>query len=155
MKMKLFATFFTAIALTLIPSVYANAQTIDEQPDTRPALERSIGRANIDNTMAGEEAPKPLSQSAETVGRPELIQNGRTVVTSDFGGSVIEYIQKYNRWRQEGRKLKVDDDCMSACTFLVGRIDPANVCVSPVTHFAFHSAYVMTFAGPMYAEEAT
>lgn len=103
-----------------------------------------MGRANIDTAKA---------EADET--KAEIIRNGRTVITSDFGGSVIEYIQKYNKYRLEDRKITVMDDCMSACTFLVGRIKDENVCVSDIAQFAFHSAYVMTMMGPMYAEEAT
>ena len=51
--------------------------------------------------------------------------------------------------------IRVDDDCMSACTMMIGRIPAANICVSPVAQFAFHSAYSMSFAGPVYAKEAT
>jgi hypothetical protein len=136
--MKSFKTFFTAIALTLIPFVYANSANANSLTD-------AIGRAQIDNTQA----------QAEEAKKPDLIINGRTIVTSDFGGSVTEYIQKYNRWNLEDRKIKVNDDCMSACTFLIGRLPDKNVCVSEHAQFAFHSAYMMTFAGPMFAKEAT
>lgn len=141
--MKLFKTFFTAIAATLILSGIATASPSDKDPIPEPTIETSIGRAQFENTKAGETA------------KPEVIINGRTVVTSDFGGGVMEYIEKYNRWRLEGRKVRVEDDCMSACTFLIGRLPEANVCVSDIAQFAFHSAWVMTFAGPMYAQEAT
>lgn len=104
----------------------------------------AVGRAQIENTQAQVEG-----------GKAETVINGRTVITSDFGGSVTEYIQKYNRWNLEDRKVKVNDDCMSACTFLIGRLPDKNVCVSEHAQFAFHSAYMMTFAGPMFAKEAT
>lgn len=107
-------------------------------------LTEAIGRANIEQTYAQTEAPKT-----------DLIIDGKTIVTSDFGGSVIEYIQKYNKWRLEGRKVAVTDDCMSACTFLLGRLNASSVCVTENAQFAFHSAYAMTFAGPVFAKEAT
>lgn len=102
-------------------------------------------------------APESLTQAVAQVSetKPDIIQNGRTVVTTDFGGSLVEYITKFNRWRLEGRQIAVMDDCMSACTMMLGRIPAANVCVSDNAQFAFHSAYQMTFAGPTFAKEAT
>lgn len=77
------------------------------------------------------------------------------MITSDFGGGVIDYIQKYNKIRQDGSKVRIDDLCMSACTMLTGLVPDYNVCVSPYAILAFHSAWVMSFAGPMHSKEGT
>jgi hypothetical protein len=141
--MKLFATLFAVISLALIPTVFAN-ESLPAPATHTPSIQQSIGRADIDNAQA---------QTKETTS--DLILDGRTIVTTDFGGSVVEYITKYNRWRLEGRKVAVTDDCMSACTFILGRVPASNVCVTDNAQFAFHSAYQMTFGGPVFAKEAT
>lgn len=79
----------------------------------------------------------------------------RTVITSDFGGGIIEYIQKYNKMRQDGVKVRIDDLCMSACTLITGLVPDEDICVSPYAIMAFHSAWVATFAGPMHSKEGT
>lgn len=142
--MKLFAALFTAISLALIPTAFAN-ESLPAPGMHTPSIQQSIGRADIDSAQA--QAP-----SKET---PEIVIDGRTIVTTDFGGSVVEYITKYNRWRLEGRKVAVTDDCMSACTFILGRVPASNVCVTDNAQFAFHSAYAMSFSGPVFAKEAT
>lgn len=106
--------------------------------------------------MIGKATPELLEAQAQKADeKSEIIIGGRTVVSSDFGGSVGEYIRKYNTWQLEQRKIVVADDCMSACTFMLGRLDAANVCVTPHAQFAFHSAYQMSFAGPVFSKEAT
>ena len=134
--MNIFKSFFTAIAATLILCGTTFANDIDSAIGATP--------------------PEVLtSQATEPTATAPKGPDYRTTVTSDFGGSVGEYIQKYNLWRQEGRKIRVDDDCMSACTFMLGRLKADNVCVSDIAQFAFHSAYQMSFAGPVFAKEAT
>lgn len=79
----------------------------------------------------------------------------RITISSDFGGGVVDYIEKYNKYRQAGAKLRIDDLCMSACTLVTGLMPASNVCVSPYAQLAFHSAWFMTMMGPAHSEEGT
>lgn len=125
--MKFFRTFFTAIAATLIlaGTSFANEKPTDFIGSAPPAVTEAV---NADY---------------------------RTVITGDFGGGIVEYIQKYNKIRQDGSKVRIDDLCMSACTLITGLVPYENVCVSPYAIMAFHSAWVMTFAGPQFSKEGT
>lgn len=64
----------------------------------------------------------------------------RVVITGDFGGVITDYIVKYNIWRQQNLKIRIDDVCISACTLVTGLIRPENVCTSEFGVLAFHSA---------------
>lgn len=64
----------------------------------------------------------------------------RVVITSDYGGVLTEYIDKYNQWRQGGEQVEVSDICLSACTLMVGLLNRDQVCVEPTAIFGFHSA---------------
>lgn len=102
-------------------------------------------------------AAPPSVMESQATGSPSSPKevDYRVVISSDFGGSVIEYIQKYNKMRQDGSKVRIDDLCMSACTLATGLLADANVCVSRYAILAFHSAWVMSFAGPMHSPEGT
>ena len=133
--MKSFKTFFTAIAATLI--LCGTAFAVD--------LSGTIGKA-----------PPAVTEAQAT--EPTVEAKGpdyRVVISSDFGGGVIDYIKKYNTLRQDGSKVRIDDLCMSACTMVTGLVPDANVCVSPYAIMAFHSAWMMTFTGPMHSKDGT
>lgn len=124
--MKFFATLFTALSLFSAP-VYA---------------EDIMGKAPVEVMEA---------QATKTSSHPDY----RVIISSDFGGGIIDYIEKYNKLRQAGTKVQIDDLCMSACTMVTGLIPAENVCVSPYAIMAFHSAWVMSFSGPQHSKEGT
>lgn len=70
----------------------------------------------------------------------------------DYGGSVAEYIAKYNDWKKGESKVVVDGPCISACTFMLGILNDNQVCVTKRGFFAFHSA---SYGNGEFAEEAT
>jgi hypothetical protein len=126
--MQIFKTFFTTIAATLILCGV---------------------------TYASERPSDFIGQAPSAVTEAQAKVDYRTVITGDFGGGIIDYIQKYNKIRQDGSKVRIDDLCMSACTLITGLVPYEDVCVSPYAIMAFHSAWVMTFAGPMHSKEGT
>ena len=69
----------------------------------------------------------------------------------DPGGSIFEYIAKYQALEDSGGSLKIDGGCISACTLFTGLVDPSRVCVTPRAFLAFHSAS----AGGEYSEDGT
>ena len=68
-------------------------------------------------------------------------------ISNDWGGSILEYVEKYTTWRLQGAKVRVEGFCVSACAMMTGLLEDKNVCVSPFSIFAFHSAGF----GPFYA----
>lgn len=69
---------------------------------------------------------------------PEVEQrDGLLIIKKDLGGSLSDYMVRYSRMRQDGAKLAIDGECMSACTiffpYLVG-----NVCVTDKAKLGFH-----------------
>jgi len=65
----------------------------------------------------------------------------RLTISFDRGGSVFEYIQKYNGYREGGVYIRVTDICLSACTPITGLVQNDHVCVSDQALFGFHSAF--------------
>lgn len=63
------------------------------------------------------------------------------------GGSVAEYIGRYNEIREVEGKLVIDGPCLSACTLYLGLVPSAQVCATPFGLLGFHSASVYSMAG--------
>lgn len=76
---------------------------------------------------------------AATIITPAVAANTYRI-TDDFGGSIIEYIQKYRMLGQAGGKIEIDGFCLSACTLVLGTMDFEDVCVTDKAIFGFHSA---------------
>lgn len=75
------------------------------------------------------------------------------VIDEDGGGIVLEYIARYWQWRAAGDKVRIEGFCASACTVLLGVIEPSNMCATRNAEFGFHSA---TYGpGGSYAEDGT
>ena len=73
-------------------------------------------------------------------------------IGKDYGGNVLEYIEKYSEWREGDMKVRVDGLCISACTLMLGLLPKKNVCADDTAHFGFHSA---RYATGEFAWEAT
>lgn len=76
-------------------------------------------------------------------------------ISADFGGSVSEYISKYTEFQQLNKQIKIEDVCISACTLVTSLVPPDRVCAQPWSLLGFHSAWIMTMAGPMFSFEGT
>jgi hypothetical protein len=58
----------------------------------------------------------------------------------DPGGIIVDYISKYNEWRQEGATVRLTGECDSACTILFAFIPVDHICAVKGALFGFHSA---------------
>jgi hypothetical protein len=62
-------------------------------------------------------------------------------ITSDHGGYVSEYKQKYQRIRDRHERVIIDGICNSACTLVFGIVPLNKICVTPRASVGFHQAY--------------
>lgn len=60
------------------------------------------------------------------------------IINHDRGGSVQEYIEKYDQWTAHGDTVIVDGMCWSACAYVL-RVPGA--CATEGSIFAFHEAF--------------
>jgi len=77
------------------------------------------------------------------------------VIQFNPGGSLFEFYELYSTIRNEGRQVRIDGMCMSACTMVAGLIPAERICVTPFAILGFHSAYQMTVVGPQHSSEGT
>ncbi len=61
-------------------------------------------------------------------------------VTSDPGGEVLSYVNKYREMRRSGEHLVIDGPCLSACTLFTAFVPPSQVCVTRRAMLGFHAA---------------
>jgi hypothetical protein len=67
------------------------------------------------------------------------------VISSDRGGSIRQYEQRYAMVRASGSPVVIDGRCYSACTLVLGLVPSHRVCVTPRARLGFHAAW---FPGP-------
>ena len=60
-------------------------------------------------------------------------------ISDDYGGRVIEYVERVEHWRQEGDRVEIRGACTSACTFVLG-LPKDMICVGPHAVLGFHRA---------------
>lgn len=61
-------------------------------------------------------------------------------ISGDNGGIISQYIQRFTKMEVNGVYLRIDGECMSACTMFTGIIDRNHVCVTPRAALGFHAA---------------
>lgn len=62
-------------------------------------------------------------------------------VYSDGGGSIDEYQNKYGKIGYEGKYLRINGICASACTYFMKLVPPDHVCATNRSKFLFHGIY--------------
>lgn len=139
MIVQMFKKLALALMLMLSPAMAQTVQTDFHQP----LITQAEGKADFQHIQAAD--------GSVVASGPKY----QVVITGDLGGSVVEYIQKYNKLRQDGSRVRIDDLCMSACTLITGLVPDPAVCVSPYAIMAFHSAWFMTPFGPQFSPEGT
>jgi len=77
------------------------------------------------------------------------------VIQFNPGGSLSEFYELYSTIRTEGRNVRIDGMCLSACTMVAGLIPPERICVTPYAVLGFHSAYRISMVGPEHSSEGT
>lgn len=74
------------------------------------------------------------------------------IVADDDGGVLLAYIAKYWQWHVNGDLVRIEGECNSACTILLGIIESDHICAARNGEFGFHSASI----GPgIYSEDGT
>jgi len=63
-------------------------------------------------------------------------------IGTDYGGYMVEYISKFEKWRARKRMVIIDGMCISSCTMALGLIPPERLCGTEHAVFAFHSAFI-------------
>jgi hypothetical protein len=59
-------------------------------------------------------------------------------LTNAHGGSVLAYVQQFDKLRNLGNHVVVKGDCASSCTMMLGY---PNMCLDPQAVLRFHPAY--------------
>lgn len=62
------------------------------------------------------------------------------VIRHDDGGVLTTYIARYVNWDDAGDSARIEGDCMSACTLILGNLDNRRICATHDARFGFHSA---------------
>ena len=64
------------------------------------------------------------------------------VITEDRGGQIGAYLQTYAAIRDSGQTVRIDGNCLSACTIILGIVPMKRVCVTQRARLGFHAAWV-------------
>jgi hypothetical protein len=59
---------------------------------------------------------------------------------SDFGGSTLRYISKYIAWADEKADVRIEGECDSSCTLVLGLVPLEHICATANAELGFHSA---------------
>src|ERR1700736_1948400 len=62
-------------------------------------------------------------------------------ITSDPGGELGAYLQKFESLRNSGQDVIIDGPCLSACTMVLGVIPRDHLCVTSRARLGFHAAW--------------
>ncbi len=77
-------------------------------------------------------------------------------IAGDDGGSILEYIARYVVWQKNGDSVRIEGECDSACTIVLGVVDTSRICATRNAEFGFHSASLAYANGSIeYSADAT
>jgi hypothetical protein len=77
-------------------------------------------------------------------------------ITSDPGGEIASYLQRFESLRLSGQHVIIDGACLSACTLVLGAIPRDHICVTPRARLGFHTAWRPDeFGRPVVSGEGT
>jgi hypothetical protein len=62
-------------------------------------------------------------------------------IADDRGGRIGTYIDKYENLRHNGETVIIDGMCASACTIVLGAVNPDRICITPRANLGFHAAW--------------
>lgn len=73
---------------------------------------------------------------------PRIGSDGIVTITKDEGGLIYPpvYQQAWATIARRGIRVRIDGECTSACTTVLGIVPRENVCVTPQARFGFHKA---------------
>jgi len=77
-------------------------------------------------------------------------------ITSDSGGVIGAYLQRFESLRRSGENVIIDGACLSACTLVLGTIPRDRVCVTSRARLGFHTAWRFDGSGrPVASQDGT
>jgi hypothetical protein len=62
-------------------------------------------------------------------------------ISSDFGGQIGHYLDRYTALRNSGERVVIDGLCLSACTLVLGVVPRDRICVTSRARLGFHTAW--------------
>ena len=62
-------------------------------------------------------------------------------ITSDPGGEIGAYLQRFESMRLSRQNVVIDGACLSACTLVLGAIPRDHICFTSRAHLGFHTAW--------------
>ena len=62
-------------------------------------------------------------------------------ISSDPGGQIGAYLQRFESLRVSGQNVIIDGPCLSACTLVLGAIPRDHLCFTSRARLGFHSAW--------------
>ena len=62
-------------------------------------------------------------------------------IANDRGGSIADYIERYEKLRAARQSVVIDGLCASACTIVLATIASDDICVTSKARLAFHAAW--------------
>lgn len=62
------------------------------------------------------------------------------VTREDPGGNVFDYLAKYRNWYHQEATVRVEGECDSACTLVLGMMPLDRICATANAEFGFHAA---------------
>src|SRR5262245_28474733 len=62
-------------------------------------------------------------------------------ISSDSGGQIGHYIDRYKAVRDSGQRVIIDGPCLSACTLVLGVVPRDRICVTAKAKLGFHAAW--------------
>lgn len=88
------------------------------------------------------------------ISAPALAAPKPVVIKMDLGGWIPHYEKRAEKWASEGRKIIIDGDCRSACTYYFWSKYNLDICVTRNARLMFHMPFWRTGEG-RYDVEAT
>jgi hypothetical protein len=82
-----------------------------------------------------------VALSAALVAAFTLPSSATVRITSDPGGEIGVYLQKFELLRNSGQDVIIDGPCLSACTMVLGVIPRDHLCVTSRARLGFHAAW--------------
>ncbi len=77
-------------------------------------------------------------------------------ITGDPGGEILGFIAKYVQWRDNGDSVRIEGECNSACTLVLGIVPTTRICATRNAEFGFHSAMaIYTDGSTEYSPDGT
>jgi hypothetical protein len=93
--------------------------------------------------LATKSAPKTAEITQQLTGIPAMAPPARMapsiVIKYGQGGRVDEHRQQFANYQRAKAKVEIRGPCYSACTLILGYVEPENICIAEGAFMAFHA----------------